>query len=80
MRYQQSDVEVVYRRGDWRSWSDVERWLERGMSRDQQADNELSEAESRQLLDDVRQLARRGDDLPPDPAGAYRALRAVHSR
>ncbi|MDZ5442305.1 hypothetical protein U2F26_06100 [Micromonospora sp. 4G57] len=77
MDYQKSDVEVVYRRGDWNSWSDIVRRLEGGLSRDQQADNELSEAESRQLLDGFRRLDQKGERFTDDPAGAYRALQSV---
>ncbi|WP_146604079.1 hypothetical protein [Micromonospora deserti] len=78
MEYQQSDIEVVYRRGDWHSWSDIVRWLEQGLSRDQQADNELSEAESRQLLDDFRTLDQQGKGFTTDPADAYRVLQSIH--
>ncbi|WP_200207856.1 hypothetical protein [Micromonospora coerulea] len=53
------------------------RWLERGLSRDQQADNELSEAESRQLLNGLRTLDQKGERFTDDPVGAYRALQSV---
>jgi hypothetical protein len=33
-----------------------DRWLEEGLRNDEQADNELSEKESCELLDDVRRL------------------------
>lgn len=78
MDYQQSDVEVVYRRGEWHSWGDIVQWLERGLSRDQQADNELSEAESRQLLDDFRKLDQQGKRFTDDPGRAYKELQSVH--
>ncbi|MEO3780550.1 hypothetical protein ABGB16_27820 [Micromonospora sp. B11E3] len=78
MDYQQSDVEVVYRRGDWHSWHDIVRWLERGLSRDQQADNELSEVESRELLDGFRKLDQQATPFTTDPAHAYRVLQSVH--
>ncbi|PSK64072.1 hypothetical protein B0E53_03977 [Micromonospora sp. MH33] len=78
MDYRQSDVEVVYRRGDWHSWGDIVHWLERGLSRDQQADNELSEAESRQLLDDFRKLDQQGTEFIDDPGRAYRQLQSIH--
>lgn len=78
MEYQKSDVEVVYRRGEWHSWRDVVHWLERGLSRDQQADNELSEAESRQLLDDFRKLGQQGKRFTDDPGRAYRELQSIH--
>ncbi|HEY0700196.1 MAG TPA: hypothetical protein VGD43_20625 [Micromonospora sp.] len=78
MDYQQSDIEVVFRRGDWDSWADIVRWLERGLSRDEQADNELSAAESRQLLDDFRELDQRRQRFTRDPQEAYRALQSIH--
>ncbi|MEV0809820.1 hypothetical protein [Micromonospora sp. NPDC050200] len=69
---------MVYRLGDWHNWHDIVRWLERGLSRDQQADNELSEVESRELLDGFRQLDQRGERFTTDPAAAYRALQTTH--
>lgn len=53
-------------------------WLERGLGRDQQADNELSEAESRQLLDDFRKLDQQGKRFTDDPGHAYRKLQSIH--
>lgn len=77
MDYDESDIEVVYRRGDWSNWTDIVRWLERGLSRDEQADNELSEAESRELLEGFRRLDQRGEKFTSDPRAAYRALQSV---
>lgn len=77
MEYQKSDIDVVYRRGDWHSWRDIVNWLERGLSHDEQADNELSEKESHELLDDFRKLDQRGEKFTTDPNAAYRALQSV---
>jgi hypothetical protein len=72
--YDKSDIEAVYRRGDWSSWGDIVKWLEKGLQHDEQADNELSEKESHELLDDFRRLQGNGTPFTGDPAEAYRAL------
>jgi hypothetical protein len=77
VNYDESDIEVVYRRGDWNNWTDIVRWLERGLSQDEQADNELSEAESRQLLEGFRRLDQRGEKFTSDPKTVYRKLQSV---
>jgi hypothetical protein len=79
MNYDRSDIEVVYRRGDWHSWKDIVNWLERGLSQDSQADNELSAAESQQLLQDFRQLDKRHEKFTNDPAAAFKSLQKVSS-
>jgi hypothetical protein len=73
----QSDVEAVYRRGDWHGWNDIVRWFERKLEHDDQADNELSEAETQELLGKFRQLDKSGREFTSDPAEAYRILQSV---
>jgi hypothetical protein len=79
MNYDESDIEVVYRRGEWNSWKDIVHWLERGLSQDSQADNELSAAESQQLLQDFRQLDKRHEKFTQNPSAAFKALQKVSS-
>jgi hypothetical protein len=79
MNYDESDIQVVYRRGEWHSWKDIVNWLERGLSQDSQADNELSAAESQQLLQDFRQLDQRHEKFTQDPSAAFKALQKVTS-
>lgn len=47
------------------------------MRGDEQADNELSEAQSRELMDGFRHLADRGLPFASDPDAAYQALRTM---
>lgn len=72
--YDQSDIEAVYRGGGWSSWGDIVSWLAKGLRQDEQADNELGEVESRELLDDVRQLQKEGRPFTSDPGEAFRTL------
>jgi hypothetical protein len=77
MAYDQSDVEVVYRRGDWHSWADIVRWFEKQLRTSKQADNEFSAQESQQLLEGFKRLNERGEKFTNDPEKAFRALQSV---
>lgn len=77
MAYDQSDIEVVFRRGDWHSWSDIVHWFEKRMRKSKQADNEFSAQESQQLLEGFRRLNERGEKFTTDPEKVYRALQSV---
>lgn len=77
MAYDQSDVEVVYRRGDWHSWADIVQWFEKQLRTNKQADNEFSAQESQQLLEGFKRLNERGAKFTDDPEKAFRALQSV---
>jgi hypothetical protein len=70
-QYDQSDVEAVYRRGDWHDWGAVRRWIER----EGEGDNELTPGEVHHLGEDVKCLQDDGSPFIGGPAEAYRALR-----
>lgn len=69
--YTESDVEVVYRRGQWRSWDDVIRWLE---TKGEQ-DNELTPGEVIAMVEDFRRLNQSGVPFTNDP---HRAFQLAH--
>lgn len=69
--YDESDVEVVYRRGDWRDWGQLRRWVER----EGEQDNELTPGEVHHLGEDVRCLQDEDVQFVPDPHRAYELLR-----
>lgn len=54
--YKQSDVEALFRRGDFGSWDELLTYLEGRLQHDEQVDNEFSEVESREIVADVRKL------------------------
>ncbi len=65
--YTQSDMEVVYRRGDWHNWRDMIHWLEtKG-----EGDNELTPGEVIAMVEDLRQVERSGVQFTKDPKQAY---------
>lgn len=65
--YTQSDMDVVYRRGDWHSWRDMIHWLETQGERD----NELTPGEVIAMVEDLRQVERSGEQFTKDPHKAY---------
>lgn len=69
--YDQSDVEVVYRRGDWQSWGPMRRWVEHHG----EADNELTPGEVHHLGEDIKCAEDKGVAFPSDPGEAYQQLR-----
>lgn len=77
MAYDQSDVEVVFRRGDWHSWGDIVHWFESRLRTDEQVDNEISEQETQELLAGFKRLNERREKFTNDPARAFRVLQSV---
>lgn len=69
-QYDASDVEAVYRRGDWHDWGQVRRWIER----EGEQDNELTPGEVHHLGEDIRCLQDDGVGFVPDPRQAYQVL------
>lgn len=61
--YRESDVEVVYRRGQWRNWDDVINWLE---TKGEQ-DNELTPGEVIAMTEDFRRPRQGGAQFINDP-------------
>jgi hypothetical protein len=64
MSYKQSDVEVLFRRGDWNNWDGPIRWLKE----EGQGDNELTGGEVDDMLNDFQRLRDSGKEVPSDPA------------
>ena len=75
--YKESDVELVYGRGDWNSWDDIVGWFQKRLQSDDQADNELGEQETHELLEDFRRLSEKGEPFTSDPKKAFEALQAA---
>ena len=65
--YTESDVEALYRRGDWHSWQDEINWLERFGEQD----NELTPGETIAMTEDLRSLESRHAPFTSDPDQAY---------
>jgi hypothetical protein len=73
--YRQSDIEVVFNRGQWHSWNDAIHWLEQnGMQ-----DNELKPIEVSSMLQDLRALAGQGIPFSNDPAQVFNELSKFRS-
>ncbi len=69
-KYSLSDVEVLYRRGDWHNWRDMIHWLETQGERD----NELTPGEVIAMTEDLRRLEDSGAEFTKDPRKAYEAM------
>lgn len=69
--YDESDVEVVYRRGDWHGWGQMRRWVER----QGEQDNELTPGEVHHLGEDILCLQDENVGFVDDPHQAYALLR-----
>lgn len=73
--YTESDVEVLFRRGDWRNWDDALNWLkEYG-----EADNELTPGEVIAMKEDLEQIAKKGEKFTTDAARVCSMARACRS-
>jgi hypothetical protein len=73
--YQRSDVEVVFRRGDWHSWDEVIDWLgDRG-----EADNELTPGEVIAMKEDFENLKKQGEKFTNDPDAVFRMINGGRS-
>lgn len=68
--YRQSDVEIVFRRGDWRDWDDAIHWLEA----EGEGDYELTEEEVNAMAEDFRKLEQQGVPFSNDPAVVFEEL------
>lgn len=73
--YKQSDVEALFRRGDFGSWDELLTYLEGRLQHDEQVDNEFSEVESREIVADVRKLRDTHAPFSTDPHRAFETLR-----
>jgi hypothetical protein len=69
--YDESDVEVVYSRGDWQDWAQMRRWVER----EGESDNELTPGEVHHLGEDLKCLQEEGVGFADDPHQAYGLMR-----
>jgi hypothetical protein len=69
--YRKSDMEVVYRRGNWRSWDDIITWLQREGA----DDSELVGAEVEKMIEDIRHVREQHKEFVNDPAKAYEIVR-----
>ncbi len=67
MDYQPSDMELVYRRGDWHSWQDEIKWLEQFGEHDRR----LTPGETIAMVEDLRSLQQAGAPFTKDPDRAY---------
>ncbi|MGE5620364.1 MAG: hypothetical protein ACM3US_14050 [Sphingomonadaceae bacterium] len=65
--YDLSDMEVVYRRGDWHNWDEIIHWLETQGERD----NELTPGEVIAMVEDLRMVRDSGAAFTKDPRKAY---------
>ena len=66
--YTKSDLEVVFRRGEWSSWNEVIDWLkEHG-----EADNELTPGEVIAMKRDLEQLKQQGKQFTADADAVYK--------
>ncbi|MGE5307867.1 MAG: hypothetical protein ACM3OC_02125 [Deltaproteobacteria bacterium] len=65
--YAMSDVEAVWRRGDFNSYQEVEQWLKaRG-----NADNELTPGEVMAMEEDIMKLEQQNAQFTKDPDQAF---------
>jgi hypothetical protein len=69
--YKQSDMEVLFRRGDWHNWDEAINWLKE----DGEADNELTPGEVIAMKEDLEKLKKRGDKFTNDPAAVFRMVK-----
>jgi hypothetical protein len=65
--YAESDVEVLFRRGEWRNWDDAINWLEQNGD----SDNELTPGETIAMKEDLSELRKRGEKFFGDPRKVY---------
>ncbi|RJQ52315.1 MAG: hypothetical protein C4521_10600 [Actinobacteria bacterium] len=65
--YDESDMQVLFRRGQWQSWRQAIDWLEsQGLD-----DNELTPGEVKHMLEDLQQLERENVSFSSDPMQAH---------
>lgn len=65
--YTSSDLEVLFRRGEWRSWKEAIDWLkDHG-----EADNELTPGEVIAMKQDLEQLAQQGKPFTAHAGAVY---------
>jgi hypothetical protein len=74
--YRRPDVEVLFRRGNWRSWDDAIHWLEENG----EADGELSPAEALAMREYLASLRDTGFRFRRRPDEAQRLSRRRASR
>jgi hypothetical protein len=65
--YAESDVEAVWRRGDWHNYQDVVKWLET----EGNDDNELTPGEVQAMDQDIKRLMNDGKPFSSDPDQVY---------
>lgn len=70
--YTISDMEALYRRGEWHDWQDAVNWLKREGNND----NELTPGEVRALEQDLETLEKEGAEFVPDPDKAFQMAHA----
>ena len=73
-KYSQSDVEVLFRRGHWKSWDETIQWLETQGERD----NELTPGETIAMTEDLRQVRNSGEQFTNDPTRVHQLMRQHH--
>jgi len=66
--YQQSDMETLYRRGDWHSWRDEIKWLEQNGEQDRK----LTPGQTLALTEDLRSLDEARAPFTENPNQAYK--------
>jgi hypothetical protein len=66
-KYDLSDMEAVYRRGQWHSWDDIINWLETYG----EADNELTPGETVAIVEDLRSVRDARVPFTNKPSEAY---------
>lgn len=66
-----SDVEAVYRRGDWHDWGVMRRWIER----EGEQDNELTPGEVHHMGEDIACLQEENAPFAENPQRAYELMR-----
>ncbi len=67
-RYHPSDVEVLFRRGNWQNWDDAIQWLEENG----EADEDVGSSEARAMREDLLRLRDAGFRFTHKPDEVYR--------
>jgi hypothetical protein len=71
--YDESDMDWLFERGQWDSWSEVLHWLE-----DQaEQDGTLSAARVREMIDDINVLDQSGEAFVNDGRRVFRMARQL---
>ena len=73
MDYELSDMQLVYRRGNWGNWNDVLSWLKQYG----RGDNRLTPGETAGLIEDIRQLKNKKVPFTGNPKKAFELAHGI---